>query len=112
MDRTFEVVYESGVLRPLEPLPFAEHQQLTVTVNPEKKEGKTSEPDIFRIKEMRWIGLHAKEYAGEYVALDGDRLLSHGKDHREVLRQAHAQGVERPLIHYSPPADEPPFGGW
>jgi predicted DNA-binding antitoxin AbrB/MazE fold protein len=35
MIRQLEVVYESGVLRPLESLPFAEQQHLVVTVTDE-----------------------------------------------------------------------------
>ena len=116
MGRRIKVVYESGVLRPLEPLPFAEHEELIMDiVEPVKKEEEkedTSEPDIYRTKEMAWLGLHSKEYAGEYVALYGDRLVAHHKDGREIRRLARAQGVSRPLISYIPPADEPPFGGW
>jgi len=33
MTKTVEAVYENGVLRPLEPLPFKEHQLVTVTVS-------------------------------------------------------------------------------
>lgn len=112
MAQSFEVVYEAGVLRPLEPLPFAENQRLTVTVREEEKEEKPGEVDLYRRKEMRWLRLHSKEYAGEYIALSGDRLLAHGKDRALVVRLAREQGEERPLIHYSPPADELPFGGW
>ena len=32
MTRSLQAVYENGVLRPLEPLGFNEHQQVTVTV--------------------------------------------------------------------------------
>ncbi|MFN0171943.1 MAG: antitoxin family protein [Bryobacteraceae bacterium] len=33
MTKTLQAVYENGVLRPLEPLPLEEHQQVTVTVS-------------------------------------------------------------------------------
>ena len=33
MQKSFEAVYEGGVLRPLEALPFADHQHLQVTVS-------------------------------------------------------------------------------
>ena len=61
---------------------------------------------------MEWLRLHRKEYPGEYVALDGDRLVAHGKDGQEVSRIAREQGVKVPLVSYCPPVDEPPFGGW
>lgn len=34
MSITVEAVYENGVLKPTEPLPFKEHEKLTVTVAP------------------------------------------------------------------------------
>ncbi len=33
MTRSLQVVYENGMLRPLEPLSLKEHQQVTVTVS-------------------------------------------------------------------------------
>jgi len=33
MEKRLQAVYENGVLRPLEPLPLKEHQQVTVTVS-------------------------------------------------------------------------------
>jgi predicted DNA-binding antitoxin AbrB/MazE fold protein len=35
MTRSLQAVYEKGVLRPLEPLPLQEHQQVTVTISDE-----------------------------------------------------------------------------
>ena len=34
MTLTVEAVYENGVLKPTEPLPFKEHEKVTVTVQP------------------------------------------------------------------------------
>ena len=34
MSITVEATFENGVLRPLQPLPFAEHQKVTITVRP------------------------------------------------------------------------------
>jgi predicted DNA-binding antitoxin AbrB/MazE fold protein len=33
MTRSLQAIFENGILRPLEPLPFKEHQQVTVTVS-------------------------------------------------------------------------------
>ena len=38
MNRSLQAVYEKGVLRPLEPLPLKEHQQVTVTVSDQPQE--------------------------------------------------------------------------
>jgi len=109
MTRTIEAVYESGVLRPLEPLPFAENQRVLVTVSEKAEAPKRY---FSGEKEMEWLRQHSKEYEGEYVVLDGDRLVAHGKDGREALRQARSTGLEAPFVSHIPPSDEPPFGGW
>jgi hypothetical protein len=45
------------------------------------------------------------------VALDGDRLIAHGKDAAEVFAAADADGAYLPLVTYVIPADAPPFIG-
>ena len=37
MTRSLQAIYEQGVLRPLEPLPLQEHQQVTVTVSDQEE---------------------------------------------------------------------------
>jgi hypothetical protein len=53
-------------------------------------------PDSAR--EMRWITDHQREYAGQWVALDGDRLIAHGPNHDEVWAAAEADGAYLPMI--------------
>jgi Family of unknown function (DUF5678) len=60
---------------------------------------------------MRWMNTHAREYGGQWVALDGDRLIAHGKRADEVFAAADADGAWLPLVTYIPPADAPPFIG-
>lgn len=67
-------------------------------------------PDSSR--EMQWIKDHKQEYAGQWVALDGYRLLSHGMNAKEVFTAADESGVEDPFFAHLPPADVLPFGGW
>lgn len=107
MTKQVEAVFEQGILRPLEPLPFAEKEHLFLIVSDQPK------PSSERAKERSWLDIHAVEYAGQWVALHEDILLSHGIHSKEVLEMAWSQGVEVPyLIHV--PSCEPklPFGGW
>src|SRR5438093_13204666 len=67
-------------------------------------------PDFTR--EMRWIAQHHKEYAGQWVALDGDRLLSHGMNAREVFAAARQTGVASPFFAHLDAEEDLPFGGW
>ncbi|MGE0128687.1 MAG: DUF5678 domain-containing protein [Blastocatellales bacterium] len=49
-------------------------------------------------REMQWLVDHAREYAGQWVALDGDRLIAHGPDAKEVYAAANADGAYLPLV--------------
>jgi hypothetical protein len=71
----------------------------------------SAKPDPERRRELQWIKEHRQEYAGQYVALDGERLLSHGTDGRKVIAEAR-QLCANPLFHRFEAADELPFGGW
>lgn len=62
--------------------------------------------------EYRWLREHAAEYAGQWVALEGDRLLSHGVDMREVHRTARSGGAQFPYLVQVEADAELPFGGW
>ncbi len=59
----------------------------------------------------RWIRKHRHEYAGQWIALDGDRLIAHSTSAEEVFAAADEDGAYLPLLTYIPPADSPPFIG-
>ena len=52
-----------------------------------------------------WLQAHRAEYAGQYVALDGDQLLGTGQTYPEAAQQAKAAGVADAYIDYVYPAD-------
>lgn len=62
---------------------------------------------------MKWIDEHRGEYLGQWVALVGDRLISHGPDARKVYLAAKAAGVEVPFVERVREKETLPFmGGW
>ncbi len=67
---------------------------------------------LHREQEMRWLAEHETEYAGQWLALDGDQLLSHGEDPHKVRAEARAMGVETPFVVFAENPDEPFTGGW
>lgn len=73
---------------------------------------KSRLPYIDRSREMAWIAAHWREYPGQWVALDGDRLIACGDDPIPFKEIARAQGVERPLIVHLQKDDGPFTGGW
>ncbi|HXG63881.1 MAG TPA: DUF5678 domain-containing protein [Blastocatellia bacterium] len=65
-----------------------------------------------RRRRLDWLKAHQAEYAGQYVALDGDGLVGCGATLREAAQAARQQGVEHPFLVYVFPPDSAPFGGW
>jgi hypothetical protein len=55
----------------------------------------------------RWIEEYGAEYAGRWVALDGDRLIAFGQTEGEVAIAARDDGAYLPLVIYLPRPDEP-----
>ena len=64
-----------------------------------------------RSREDEWVAQHRDEYANQWVALDGDRLLSHGPRLKEVIEAAKAAGVNDALLLHLEPSDAPLFAG-
>jgi predicted DNA-binding antitoxin AbrB/MazE fold protein len=94
MTRQLEAVFEHGVLRPLEPLALPEMQRVLLTITDvPATPGYNS-----RRAEQEWLKEHEHEYLGQWVALDGDVLLSHGPRARGVLDAARKMGVQQPLL--------------
>lgn len=60
---------------------------------------------------LKWLREHQHEYAGQWVALDGERLIGHGASAKEVYAIADAAGVELPLVTRVDDPHAPPFAG-
>jgi hypothetical protein len=65
-----------------------------------------------REAEMHWLKEHEAEFAGQWLALDGDRLVAHGTDASRVYQDAFAAGVEAPFVVYAEDPQKPQWGGW
>lgn len=59
--------------------------------------------------ERRWLSEHADEYAGQWVALKGDQLISSGPDLREVYEAARMAGHPDALLEQVEADDAAPF---
>ncbi len=75
---------------------------------------ETVEQQLARFrKAMDWIDEHRAEYLGQWVVLDGDRLISHGPNSQTVFEQARAAGIETPFLEQIREEEKGPFmGGW
>lgn len=110
------VTYEQA-LTVVEALPPEDQQRLRQWLEDKQKLANqttngASSTGSFREREMRWLAEHEVEYAGQWIALDGDRLLSHGADPHAVRREARAAGVESPFVVFAEDPDEFFSGTW
>ena len=65
-----------------------------------------------RSREAAWLQKHRDEYAGQWVALDGERLIASGQDLKQVAATARRSGVPDALMMRVEPKDTLPFAGF
>jgi predicted DNA-binding antitoxin AbrB/MazE fold protein len=114
MVRQLDAVYEHGVLRPLQPLALGENQRVRLTLEESTSplSWESSEPVNERREDMQWLAKDSGPYEGQWVALEGGRLVAHGTQLALVSEAAEAAGVEEPLFAHVPASKELPFPGW
>jgi predicted DNA-binding antitoxin AbrB/MazE fold protein len=100
MARQLDAIYEHGILRPLEPLALGENQRVRLTVEESISplSWESLEPIDERTEEMQWLSKESGPYEGQWVALQGNRLVAHGTQLRLVSEAAKAAGVRRTTL--------------
>ncbi|MEW6209935.1 MAG: DUF5678 domain-containing protein [Acidobacteriota bacterium] len=112
---TFEQVIEAVRELPIEDQrrlrEWLEEQERKASESREREEAVRQEIEKYR-KARRWIEEHRAEYLGQWVAIEGDRLISHGSNAVEVHNEAKAAGIEIPFVVRVIEEKEPFFAGW
>jgi Family of unknown function (DUF5678) len=66
-----------------------------------------------RNPEMEWVAENRAAYVGQWVAVEGDRLIAADPDALKVYAAAKAEGIQSPFLVHIVPEDPLPFvGGW
>jgi hypothetical protein len=66
-----------------------------------------------RETEMQWIREHGHEYPGQWIAVNGNRLVAHGVDAKQVFAAVDRVGVKDPLfVHLEPEDGLAEIEGW
>jgi hypothetical protein len=62
-----------------------------------------------RSREIEWCRTHAKvlrQFAGQWVVLEGEEIVAHGNDPLQVVADARAKGIRIPYIFYVEDTDD------
>lgn len=65
-----------------------------------------------RSREAQWLKAHRDEYAGQWVALEGERLIASGDDLKQVANAAQQLGAPDALMMRVEPNESLPFAGF
>jgi len=79
---------------------------------PRREEAVRREIEKYKLAKQ-WIAEHRVQYLGQWVALEGDRLIAYGANAVQVDNEAKAAGIEVPFVVRV--IDEEPkyfYAGW
>lgn len=109
------------ILAEIAALPVEEREKLRALLNRQSlaADGQTATSDFIQpfdttdpAPSLRCLAEHRAEFAGQYVALDGDRLLAHGAHPQPVIAAVRASGRNGIFFTYLQPLDVPTFAGF
>ena len=105
------------IIKSIEELPAPEQERIRRWLDEKglsNGEGHTSQAHATRsAKSLRWLHENGHKYSGQWVALDGDRLIANGPTAKEVYSKAKSEGFEIPFVELV--TDQDPVlstGGW
>jgi len=103
------------IIKSIEQLPQQEQEKIRRWLDDKGlPNGNASQADTNRsAKSLRWLQENREKYSGQWVALDGDRLIASGSSAKEVYSKARAEGIEIPFVELVTDPESVPFtGGW
>lgn len=105
------------IIKSIEQLPVEEQQRIRQwledkgTTNGERHSSRAHANRS--AQSLRWLHENRDKYSGQWVALDGDRLIASGTTAKEVYSKAKAEGIEIPFVELVTERESVPFtGGW
>lgn len=73
-----------------------------------KKAESKDEQKKFQLA-MKWLDENRQKYSGQWVCLDGDKLISHGPDALQLYEEAREKGIKVPFVEHI--VEEKEYGG-
>jgi hypothetical protein len=73
----------------------------TVAIESDPPSRPQSVTSGYRSRELEWLWTHKEvlqQFAGQWVVLEGEKIVAHGNDPLQVVTEARAKGVQVPYI--------------
>ena len=120
MSITVDAIYEAGILKPLVSLSgLADKSKVRLTI---ETDAKPAPPGVRRLaqpvdnsRENEWLRENQENYRGQWVVLDGERLIGRATDTDSlvaIVERARSEGVEAPFVHRINEDPEPIWLAW
>ena len=103
---------EQQMLREFLPRPEAAKPEFKASPIPPGRRVPLAHKQKDRSRELAWLMKNQGDYAGQWVALDGDELIAHGYDLKQVSEEAKAKGINDPIFAHAEDSNALPFAGW
>jgi hypothetical protein len=91
---------------------MAEQTERSIEIDPVPSRPRTPASG-YRTQELEWRRTHRevlRNFAGQWVVLEGEQIVTHGKDPQQVVVEARAKGIRVPYIFYvGKPTDASPM---
>lgn len=110
-----------NILTLIEQLPTTERARLNQMLTEQESEPAKTKPPLDKrvpckpmpddTRERQWVREHKHEYAGQWVALDGDRLIAASPIQQEVWDAVSLDSERPPLVLRIPSPDDLPYIG-
>jgi uncharacterized protein DUF5678 len=102
-----------GEVRALSPGEKSKLRQVLDSELEQQPPAQSSKPSYRTFeRENAWLDAHRDEYLGQWVAVEGDSLVAHGTNPREVYLAARDSGIEVPYLVRVENREGPFTGGW
>ncbi len=90
---------------------WAEEEKKRISAENEVKKASLKDEQNKLQLAMKWIDENRQKYLGEWVCLDGNKLVAHGTDAVKLYREAREKGIIVPFVEHLVEENKPYGGG-
>jgi Family of unknown function (DUF5678) len=89
-----------------QPLPEVPGGRIEIQIAQPSSAGQALKGRRLREREDAWLRSHPdvfRSYAGQWLVVEGEQVVAHGKDPARLVKDARARGVRIPYVFYVEP---------